>query len=252
MIRLLLAVLVATSCFAQVERVDNPAILASFANRTFAQLVDGDSWKTEITIMNLNEGFEGFTMRFYGDDGQPLTLSFVDLGNRSLITAALPPFGSVTYRTTGGLGPLKQGWGRIEFNTGVAATAVIRSEVPGRVPLEAVVPFDEDLTRRVAIPYDHLNGFLTGLALANTSEFSSITIQLNFRDESGASIFTTSFPLGPRRHRAFVLSWEYPNMANRKGILEISGGNLQMGIVGLRFGPTGAFSTILPMDNIGW
>ncbi len=77
------------------------------------QLVDGDGWKTIITLVNLNETNAQYTVRFYGDNGSALSLT-TTLGTGSSFPGTLPPRGSTVIETAGLKSALSQGWAYVD------------------------------------------------------------------------------------------------------------------------------------------
>jgi len=55
------------------------------------------------------------------------------------------------------------------------------------------------------LPFDHRDGFATGLALVNFGEIPSMVL-LTFRDSSGTVFFTTTIPMSKGQHSAFSLA----------------------------------------------
>ncbi|HTM52229.1 MAG TPA: hypothetical protein VL285_26215, partial [Bryobacteraceae bacterium] len=83
-----------------------------------------------------------------------------------------------------------------------------------------------------------------GVALANTTA-QVVFITVNVRDDNGTVIQATSLSLPPLGHTSFNLTDRFPVTAQRRGTVEFqtaTGG--AAGVLGLRFNPAGAFSTI--------
>jgi hypothetical protein len=130
--------------------------------------------------------------------------------------------------------------------------AIFRRSLPGIPPFEAVVPMDHTVSTRAALPFDHTNGYVTGLAITNASTYSSLPLFLTFRDQTGASFLLTTMTLAPMEHTAFVVSSRFPDTNNRVGLLDISTPSYGMVVLGLRFHPGGAFTTAFPMEGLTW
>jgi hypothetical protein len=228
--------------------------------QVFSQVVDGDiwHWKTTITLLNLGTGPANFTLNFYGDDGLPLTLS-TNLGQASIFSGAIAPGGSLVIETPGTAPTLLQGWGLLKPDPGavISGSAVFRERVAGLPDLEASVPGDGGSTHRVALPFDHIAA-ASGVALVNPGSFSSISVSVVFRDESGALILQDSFQMLPLTHQAITMTQKYPQTIGHRGTMEISTtGFFPINVLGLRFVPDSrfialSFTSITPVASSSW
>src|SRR5579872_6089108 len=114
-----LAMLIAMNLGAQESsRLSKDSIVVSLQN-AFVHIADGDGWTTEFTLINLSGTAAPYTLRFFGDDGTPLTLDIAGAGSVTSIAGIMPIFGSTTVQTTGGTG-LRQGWARLDRNSNTA------------------------------------------------------------------------------------------------------------------------------------
>ena len=116
--------------------------------------------------------------------------------------------------------------------------------------LEAVVPLETRNASSYLLPFDHLNTVVTGVAIQNLSA-SFGTVQMVVRDENGAQIGTGSIPLPGSGHTSFVLSTQFPWMANIRGTAQFvtpAGGRISL--LGLRYTPPGTFTTIPVLANV--
>jgi hypothetical protein len=90
-----------------------------------------------------------------------------------------------------------------------------------------------------------------GVAVENISA-QAASVGVVIRDDTGAQIGTGSLALQGSGHTSFVLSTQFPVTANRRGTIEFDtppGG--QIGALGIRFTPAGAFTTIPVLANVG-
>jgi len=228
--------------------------------QVFSQVVDGDiwHWKTTITLLNLGTSPANFTLYFYGDDGLPLALS-TNLGQASIFTGTLPPGGSMVIETPGTAPTLVQGWGLLRPDAGavISGSAVFRERVADLPDLEASVPGDGGSTHRAAFPFDHIAA-ASGIALVNPGSFSTITVSIVFRDESGTQFFQDSFQMLPLTHQAITMTQKYPQTIGHRGTMEISTtGFFPINVLGLRFVPDPrfialSFTSITPVASSSW
>lgn len=218
---------------------------------TIAQIADGEGWSTKFVFFNMGDIPATFTVSFFGDDGNPLSLPFVGIGASSTLTGTVAVGGSFRAETSGVSLPVIQGWAEIdtpEFDMRVAGMAIFKWEIPGAPAFEAVVPFSGSDDNQI-MPFDSTGGFVTGVALANTSSFSTMTIFFTFRDEGGIQTHLDSLTLAAGNHTAFLLSNMFPEVANQKGTVEFSTPDFGLVILGLRFNPDGAFTTVFPYEK---
>jgi len=221
----------------------------SSGNGVIAQLVDGDGWKTLITLVNLDNSTATYTLRFYADNGSALAVA-TSLGTVSSFTGALPPLGSQLIETAGLQGPLTQGWALVETSGTIGGTAVFRRVAAGQPSYEASEPIDTHQDNRFAFPFDHVTD-ATGLAIVNP-QGSAVSIFITFRDEFGNAFASDNFLIPPLAHIAVTLTSNYPQTIGRRGSFEISTGGLWVNVLGLRFGPSGVFSSVTPLVSWKW
>jgi len=231
---------------AQAKR-QSTSYFSSSIDGVIAQLVDGGSWKTIITLVNLDTTSANYTLRFYSDSGTPLSLD-TSAGSGSVLTGTLPVGGSRIIETAGTKATLSQGWALLETSNRSSGNAIFRQSVPGRPDFEASMPivtYVNDDT--YFLPFDNVTSS-TGVAIANPLSYTGITVYLTFRDEQGNQILIERLELGRLAHTAFSLAERFPQSAGRRGVVEISTSALTMSVLGLRFGAQ-SFTSLLPLTR---
>ena len=205
-------------------------------------VANGGGWKTTITVVNLSLSKASlFVLYFYGDDGLPIFFPFVGLGRQAYLMGTLAPAGSAIFKTDG-TGTANQGWGYFDFETsGNVSGFAVFSNTNGN---EAAVPFESDRTNKQLLSFDNTSGFGMGVALVNSSSVSAMTITATFYDENGIQLGTDSFLMSPLNHSAFIFSSRWPFTANRRGTVFLEPDNIGLAILGLRFTPAGAFTSV--------
>jgi hypothetical protein len=93
------------------------------------------------------------------------------------------------------------------------------------------------------LSFDNTLGAATGVALANTTTVAA-NIGVFFRDDTGATLFSTTLSIPALGHTSFVLASSYPVTAGKRGSLEFDGTAGQISVLGIRANSTGAFSSI--------
>ncbi len=230
----------------------------------FPQIASGGSWSTSITLFNLDTLPSKATLMFMNADGA-VFLNIVGLQNpRSLVTLEIPVNGSVVIET-GDSGPLQQGigllvQGRPLGNEGkIAGVAVFRQRIAGRPDFEAAVPLSPVTEKRFKLPFDHVNGYETGVAIVSWGTYSNgdmimtpTPIIAEFWDESGNRIGTGSLALSPIGYTAFTLNQQFPELVGRRGVIEFRSSKSFMAGLGLRFSPGGSFTSVPTASLATW
>ena len=216
-------------------------------------LIDGLGWKTIIALNNLEDVPATYTLTFIGEDGTPQTYA-TNFGNVSTITGSLAAHGSVTIETAGVKAELTQGWANLDTvdTAAVGGTVVFRRVAGGQPNYEASEPIDGGLYKRYAMPFDHMDGSSTGIAIVNPITFGSATIQFIFRDESGVQLFVDTFMLPAMNHVAITFTQRYPQLAGKRGSFEVSASTLWINVLAVHTFPTGSFTTIVPLVSGKW
>ena len=224
-----------------------PTPITPIALGYIAHVADGNSWKTALTVVNLQDVQQQITVKFWSDTGRELPLPIDGVGTYSGVNFLLPGNGSGSLETTGAGTSTATGWISVQGSAnGFGAMAVFRSIGADRPDAEATSPMRINPAKKSVIPFDNRNGFATGIALANfDSKPNSPT--LLFRDGDGKQLLSTPLPMGAGEHTAFSLAAKYPALAGAVGTLEISSDGVTA--LGLRFNPTGSFTSIQVMEK---
>ena len=215
-------------------------------NGVIAQFVDGGSWKTIVTLINLDNRAGSYTLRFYADNGSPMTIQTTD-GTGTTLTGRIPPAGSHVIQSAGTSPTLSQGWALLEpGNRNIGGSAIFRESIPGGPDFEASQPIVWSRNANLyVVPMDNITS-ATGIAIVNPDSRTSITVFVRFWNEQGNQFLADSFTLAPLTHMAFNLADRYPASAGRRGVVEFVTPNLPIGLLGLRFGAE-SFTSVLPL-----
>jgi hypothetical protein len=158
-------------------RPKSTSTYTSSIDGVIAQVVDGASWKTIITLVNVDTGTGAYVINFYADNGSPLTLS-TTAGTGSTIAGTLPVNGSVVIETTGTVTALSQGWALVTTTNNITGNAIFRQSVPGRPDYEASMPIVIYVEGNdYLLPFDHITAS-TGVAIANSDSYTAITVSV--------------------------------------------------------------------------
>lgn len=210
-----------------------------------SQVADGAGWSTAIILVNTDTEPAPFTIRFYQTSGMPLILPLEGTGRTSELTGTIPTGGATILQTTGSDANLSQGWAQVRAQRSIGGSAIFRQR-GASVVSEAAVPAAPALGDRFLLPFDEAEGFSTGLALVNAGANPAVIV-VDLRDQNGARIRSGSITLSPRGQQAFMLRTVYPEIANLRGIAEFSASGMSLSAIGLRFSPSGTFTSFQPI-----
>lgn len=224
-------------------------------------LAVGGPWQTAITVVNSTSSPATVYFYFWGDDGSPLNLPIAGLGVTPGVQFNLDANGSGTIQTNASGGNTLSGWASMySDSSGINAVEVFLSQATGRPNFEASVPLVPFSQTHFVLPFDETSGYFTGIALANgagtdpsAGPVGTAQVFITIRDESGNVLLLTGLVLQPMNHVAFLLADQYPVVAGKRGTLEFQLNNGTTGVngtleaLGLRFNPTGPFTSVQPM-----
>jgi hypothetical protein len=214
--------------------------------------IDGGSWQTSITVVNLENYSTTFDVLFFTDEGNDFYVPVVGQGLVRGMHIVLGAAGSLTFETTGADPNLSEGWALLSQpnNDSVGAYAIFRSEPFGQQPQEAVVPAVNQFETHFVLPFDNSGQFVTGIALANPT-LNAVVIPANIRNELGQIIDTQTFSLGPYGHAAFVLPGTWPSTIGRRGTVEFLTSGFGVGALGIRANGR-AYTSLSVLQNFNW
>lgn len=215
----------------------------------------GGQWTTTINLINMGTQSAQATLNFFDDYGAqlPLPLTFPQNNlspmTASTLTTTLDAGAGLIVETAGLSDPLASGWAQLLTNGNISAFAVFTDAVTPQSQQEAVVPLQNQNAAAYVLWFDNMNGFGTGVALANVStQTAEITVVI--RDDTGAELSTQSVTVPAQGHMSFLLASQFGVTANRRGTLEFdTPPNGQISVLGLRFNPAQAFSSIPPLTK---
>jgi hypothetical protein len=193
-------------------------------------------------------------INFYDDNGAPLALPLTFPQTSS---NANPPATSLDRTVNAGAvvlvettGPDTQntqvGWAQVSTNGNVGVFGVFKQTLANAIP-EGVVQLETRNAGSYVLAFDNTANYATGVALANVASQQG-TINIVIRDDNGFVLQSNTVTLAALAHTSFNLADRFPIAAQRRGTVEFqtpAGG--QISVIGLRFSPTNAFTTIPPI-----
>ena len=218
---------------------------------TLPHIVEGLSWSTSIIMTNLQASPARYKLDFFDNDGNPVAIEFQRIGRAASYSGVIPANGSVIIATPGTSTTLIQGWAQLDSlaTDRVGIMAVFAQRIAGRPDYEATVPASTAVEFDTVMPFDNTNGFVTGFVLLNPTPTGSITTTVTIFDESGASLRTETITLSARSKIVFAMPDRWPESQGHRGTISIPSVPTSISILGLRFHPSGSFTTVIGMDR---
>lgn len=214
-------------------------------SQAISQIADGTGWKTTIVLTNLDTAPASYTLRFWKGDGtaQTFPLGANGAGVQQL-TGTIPVNGSQTLETPGTANTLSQGWGELTTSNAIGGTAIFRQRVQGRQDSEGSVRLTTPVSKKVLLPFDNTQGFVTALALVNPDATKTATIAATFFDEAGNQIAADSLSLAAHGQLPFAMPDRFAATAGKRGVAQFSTTDINLTGLGLRFSSAGAFTSV--------
>jgi Viral BACON domain len=218
---------------------------------SMAQVASGGFWTTTFTLVNNGATATQIHMNFFDDNGNPLPLPLIfpqtsptPAAPAATLDRMVNAGAMLIVQTTGpNTQTVQAGWAQLLYNGNVSAYSVFGQTIGGPAQ-EAVVPLETRTASSFVIPFDTTGGYATGVALANAST-AAANIPVLIRDDNGALLQSTSLGLAAQGHTSFDLVSRFGVTAQRRGTLEFqTPAGSQVSVLGLRFPPGPAFSTI--------
>ncbi len=92
-----------------------------------SHVVDGGTWQSAITLVNLDSQPADYQLRVFDNMGSPLVLDW-----SSKVSGTIAPLSSITLNTPGTASGLSEGWAEITSNRRLGAHLVFTQTVPDR------------------------------------------------------------------------------------------------------------------------
>ncbi|MBZ5677067.1 MAG: hypothetical protein LAP61_22720 [Acidobacteriia bacterium] len=218
---------------------------------SMAHIAAAGGWTTIFTFVNPSANPTQIRVNFFDDNGNPLTLTlnFPQMGESGLLASTIDRTlnpGAVLAIVAGGpaLQPVLTGWAQLIANGSVNGFAAFRLIV-GNIDSQALVPLETRNASAYVLAFDNTGGFVSGIALANISAQSG-NVGITIRDDTGATVFSSTIAVAGMAHTSFVLSNSYGFTAGKRGTVEFDPPpGMQISTLGVQANTaTGGFSTI--------
>ncbi len=195
---------------------------------SFPQIVDGGGYQTTFTLMNTSNAAETGTLRFYANDGSPLTVRMAGGGQAgSGFPYSIPAGGFLRLVSDGTPSGVNVGWAQLTSDQGTTApvsAAIFSYTQAGMLVTESGVPAVTPTTH-ARIYVDKSGGHDTGLAVANPGgssvRITAVAYQADGATRAGTGPATVN--LAPMGHDARFAGQLVTGLAEGfTGILDLS------------------------------
>lgn len=236
------------------EEPDRSNLIVLLGDFAAAHVADGGGWSTTFVLTNLGSREQTGEILLFQDGGAALAMDFRAYGTTARLPFTIERFGTFIAETRGTASSASVGFAVMlpdDLTTDeIGGAAIFRR---GGSPIfEAVVPFANLLQSSHILPFDHRNGYASGLAIANPSSTAGRKVAVLLFDREGEPIFGETIELSALGHTAFMLNELFPESVGKVGqvrihTLEDAGESTGLLVVGLRANPSGTFTTVFSM-----
>jgi hypothetical protein len=219
------------------------ALAANGQTLVIPQIADGGGWQTELVLTNAGITATTVTLNFFqsvGTAGMTQNWTPPFLETSVLQNIPVPAASTVFLHTPGTAGTLSEGWATVQSNSAISAYAIFEETVSGRQNQDGTAPAAAT-TSRMLVPFDNTNGFVTTIAIVNTTA-SSESIAVSAQPNGGAAVQLSPITLPANGYSAFTLPQQFSSIASTSGLLEFYASTGSFSLIALRFNPTGAFT----------
>jgi len=209
----------------------------------------GEGFASEILLTNAEAGAAQARLRFRralpdGSGGAEAWNPWT--GGAEEHTVLVPGRGSARVAMPAAV-KLTTGWVQLDAPAGVRALVLFRRDVGDGKVQEVSVAASRALQRRILMAIDQREGFDTGFAVANAHGSEAAGVEAVFRDAAGREVMRSALgPIPALGYRTFVMSQVFPELAGRRGTLEIWSGTGDPRFTALRFHQSGAMTAFDP------
>ncbi|MCC6264739.1 MAG: hypothetical protein IT169_14265 [Bryobacterales bacterium] len=235
-----------------------PALEPSDDLTVFPHITMGNGWTTKLLFFNVSESPARFRLVFYDNTGNRASIKLRDRLAASEVTGTLQPFASVRLETdNANAAGETQVWAALEEGSGaVAAVQTFEWNGPGGQKTAATIPISDDSTDdTIFVPFDNTDGNVTALVMTNTDNLttpSPRTVVIEAFDSSGFRFFNTTRVIPSGAKPAFLIATEYPELANRKGVIRLStqgSDDSAIAVLALQADAHGNLAAVLPFEG---
>jgi hypothetical protein len=231
----------------------------TFAHIAYGTEASGVYWRTTFIFVNTGTTSATVQLLTWTPAGAALAVPVVGGTSDSQHIFNIPVGGSVVVQLDEtAASSVVTGWAGVVVTGLVQGQGIFKQHIPGVLDSEAavpllsrsqpacIIPFPGGPAPLLAMPFDNTGGYLTSVAFANTAA-AARTLDLEFVDLTGVSIYTAHEPMAAHNQMAFELTGRYPAVTNKQGWMRVLNTQSDFTTLGFRFNPAGPFTTWVPM-----
>jgi len=218
-----------------------------------SHVASGRGWKSSMYVLNPSATPVNITVNFWADDGSALTLPVTltttggsqVYGGQASLNAAIGPYATVLIDSGSQDKTAVSGWAEVLSSAPIQGYGVFHYTSLKGIQSEGTMPLDTTFESSFLLPYDNVDGFQTGLALANLNASAPAMIAATIWDEYGSQLAVQTINLPVGGHTSSMLSDLLPATTVNRGAIQfrsISGGNITG--LGLRVDPLGGITWV--------
>lgn len=217
--------------------------LAKVRTGVLSHLAAGGAWTSTVTLVNTSLVTVPLTVVLRGGDGAGLALPLKvtqggltqNLAPTAALDATIPPNASLIIAMGESLGGLSVGWAEVLSPGPVCGFAIFRTVAAGQAS-EGTVALQTQFPTAMVLPFENVDGFVMGVALANLSP-AAATVTATVWDDAGTLVGTATLdPIPGNGHTSFVLPNQVGLTGGKRGIVRFqTSGAAGVAGLGLRF-----------------
>lgn len=224
----------------------------------FPHVTMGNGWTTKFLLFNVSDIAVDYRLAFYNNSGQLTNIKLRDRNEANDVVGTLQPRASVRFETdNANASGETQFWAALEKGSGpIAAVQTFEWSGPGGRKTAATLPISDDYTEDpIFVPFDNMDGQNTAMVITNTDNISTPeahTIVIEAFDSDGNRFFNTTRSIPSGAKPAFLLATEYPELANRRGLIRLDAQDGAVGdfaILALQADKDGNISAVMPFEG---
>ena len=234
------------------------AIEADSDATIFPHITMGNGWTTKILLFNVSPVSVRYRLEFYNSMGISTNIKLRDRAAATNVIGTLLPGASVRLETDN---PNATGetqfWAALREGGGlIGAVQTFEWTSPDGRRISATFPISDNSTDDpIFVPFDNTNGNVTALVLTNSDNESTPaarTVVIESFNNGGILIFTTTRVVPAGGKPAFLLGTEYPELANRQGLLRMrtqGSDDGDIAVLALQADDQGNISAVVPFEG---
>jgi VCBS repeat protein len=170
----------------------------------FPQLVDGGGYRTTLVLLNTSNTVESGTLKTFGDNGSPLSVTVVNGSTGSSFAYLIPPDGIFIFQTDGS--PQFVNAGSVQLTPDPGTTTPVGAGIfslrrADNLVTESGIP-SANLTSHARLYVDLTNRHNTGVAIAIAGSVPLHALITAFEGNGVTPVATGSLDLDPNGHAA--------------------------------------------------